>query len=317
MRICIGVITRNRKIMLADLLHSFLALRVPDGCKLVYAIVENDTQKSLDEVVAILGSANETHYEIEPTPGIPAARNKVLEISLRENCDFTAFVDDDETVDATWLEQIFKELTSRKLDLAGGPVRLQPVAADASFQNRIIWAGLVERNRRIERKAARRREQGSDGKVSIITSNWLIDNEFLRTTGITFDESIGLSGGSDTAFYKKARSLAVESGWAPEAIVYEEMPLSRLTTLYQFKRGRDQSIASFHNKYDGPSLKAAVRTFVFCVFKVLGGFLLIIAIPFTKGKTLTLAARNFGVALGRIYALFGVRSSHYRDVHGT
>ena len=317
MRICIGVITRNRKQMLSDLLRSFTALQVPEECSLVYAIVENDTQKSLEDVIPILGDGPELHYEIEPKPGIPAARNKVLEISLREACDFTAFVDDDETVDAAWLAEIFKELQTRQLDLVGGPVRLHPVAKEASFQHRIIWKGLVERNRRIERKAATHRQAGSDGKVTVITSNWLIDNRFLTRTGIRFDEGLGMSGGSDTAFYKLARSLGVKSGWAPDALVFEEMPLSRLTMLYQFKRGRDQSIASFHNKYKTASLKAALRTFVFCVFNVIGGFLLILAIPFTGGRTLTLAARNFGVALGRVYALMGRRSSHYKNVHGT
>lgn len=317
MRICIGVITRNRIQMLSDLLRSFTALKVPVGCSLVYAIVENDTQKSLDEVVTFLGDDHEVHYEIEPKPGIPAARNKVLEISLREACDFTAFVDDDETVDADWLVAIFGELKARELDLVGGPVRLQAVAEDASFQNRIIWKGLVERNRRIERKAARHRDAGSDDKVTVITSNWLIDNLFLTRTGITFDEGLGMSGGSDAAFYKLSRSLGVKSGWAPDALVYEEMPLSRLTTAYQFKRGRDQSIASFHNKYKRSSPKAVLRTVLFFIFKIIGGFLLILAIPFTGGRTLTLAARNFGVALGRVYALLGKRSSHYQKVHGT
>lgn len=317
MRICIGVITRNRKQMLSELLRSFEAMQVPEGCSLVYAIVENDTQKSLEDVIPILGGQHEVHYEIEPKPGIPAARNKVLEISLREACDFTAFVDDDETVDAAWLVEIFNELRTRELDLVGGPVRLHPAAKGASFLNRIIWKGLVERNRRIERKAAGHREAGSDNKVTVITSNWLIDNRFLTRTGIVFDEGLGMSGGSDTAFYKLARSLGVKSGWAPDALVYEEMPLSRLTMRYQFKRGRDQSIASFHNKYKSASLNAALRTLVFCIFKIIGGLLLIVAIPFTGGRTLTLAARNFGVALGRVYALVGRRSNHYKKVHGT
>lgn len=316
MRICVGVITRNRRQMLGELLRSFTEMRAPEGCSVLFALVENDAQKSLEDLLPIL-DGRDVIYEIEPRPGIPVARNKVLEISLRENCDYTAFVDDDETVDPGWLVNLFSDLTTRSLDLVGGPVRLQPVGAGASLHNRMIWKGLVTRNARIERRAAARRASGEDGRVTVVTSNWLIDNRFLRETGITFDEALGMSGGSDTAFFKRARTLEAKTGWAPEALVFEEMPLSRLTTGYQYRRGRDQSIASFHNKYKSRSAGAAVRAAVFCLFRVLGGVLYLVAVPFTGGRTLTLSARSFGTAVGRLQALTGRKSSHYKTVHGT
>ncbi len=315
MRICVGVITRNRRQMLSALLRSLAELRAPDGCDLTFAIVENDAQKSLDDLMPLLGESTIV-YETEPRPGIPAARNKVLELSLAADCDYTAFVDDDETVAADWLVCLHRDLMARGLDLAGGPVRLQPIGPEASWLNRMIWKGLVTRNARIERRAAARRRAEEDGKVTVVTSNWLIDNRFLRETGIRFDEALGMSGGSDTAFFKAAKRLGAKTGWVPEALVFEEMPLSRLTAGYQYRRGRDQSIASFHNKYKARSVGAAIRTGLFCLFRVIGGLVYLAAIPFTGGRTLTLAARSFGTAMGRLQALAGRRSRHYQNVHG-
>lgn len=151
-------------------------------------------------------------------------------------------------------------------------------------------------------------------EVTVITSNWLVRNSFLIKTGTEFNEGYGFSGGSDTEFFKRAKARRAKSGWAPTAIVSEMMPLSRLTLGYQFNRASQQSIASFRLKY--PQATVLVRSVMFFVLKMFAAALLLIAALWTKGQTLTAAARSAGFAVGRLRALQGAVSTHYKETHG-
>lgn len=98
-RICVGIVTRNRTQMFRKLIVSFQNMRWPADTDVIFAVVEYNNVKSLTEEVSDLGPSTTDFYELEEQLGIPFARNLVLDVSLREACDFTTFVDDDETVD--------------------------------------------------------------------------------------------------------------------------------------------------------------------------------------------------------------------------
>jgi hypothetical protein len=315
-RICVGVVTRNRKQMFRELLESFKKMRLPADTDVIFAVVENDKVRSLTDEISDFGSSAKIFYELEEKLGIPFARNRVLEISLREGCDFTSFVDDDETVDPLWLCSLFDEMSHRDLDLIGGEVQLHPVDSRANFLQKLVWRGLDWRYKRIARRSLNHHSSVSINKVVITTNNWLIRNSFLRRTGLFFNESIGQSGGSDTMFFKFARSQGIKSGWSPKAIVFETVPLSRLSVRYQYRRGRDQAIASFRYKYPKATLGMIPLSLGFAIAKSLTSLLLVILALFTNGRTFTASVRAFGLASGRIQALLGRKSSHYWMIHG-
>lgn len=292
-------------------------MSVPSGVTLFFAIVENNDRKSMEDVVAPFSEQQVTQYEIEPNLGIPFARNHVLDISLREECDFTTFVDDDETVDKMWLVELYAELTNRNLDLVGGPVRLHPTDKNATWMQKIVWKGLVRRNNRVEKAAKIKHNAGTDEAVTVITSNWMVRNNFLKKSNLRFREDLGFSGGSDVAFFKNARELRANTGWAPKALVCETQPASRLKLRYQYKRGRDQSISSFRLKYPKLSLPILLKSLAFILAKTLAATLLLLFLPFSGGATLTAAIRSYGFAIGRICALCGKRSMRYATVHSS
>ena len=152
--------------------------------------------------------------------------------------------------------------------------------------------------------------------MTIITSNWLCKREFLDDSGVRFDEGLGYSGGSDTSFYRSARARGARTGWVSGAVVYEFMPLSRLSARYQFGRTRDQAMASFHRKYKSVTPTVVARSVGFFIVKVVAGVGLLLVAPVNGGITLTAGARSFGFAFGRMCAVFGQRSEHYKSTHG-
>ncbi|MCH7905492.1 MAG: glycosyltransferase [Armatimonadetes bacterium] len=319
LRICVGVITRNRPEMFVMLLDSLRDMTGISKYEITFALVENNPRSTLSKVVEDFKRETQhstTVYEVEERIGIPIARNRILRIAKRFDTDLVAFIDDDETVDRHWLQNFVTEMLDRDLDLVGGPVRLHPVEPGASATQRAIWRGLVRRNQRIERKASALQRAGRDDVVTIITSNWLCKREFLDDSGVRFDEGLGFSGGSDTSFYRSARARGARTGWVSGAVVHEFMPLSRLNARYQFCRTRDQAMASFHRKYKRITPTVVARSVGFFVVKAVAGVGLLLVAPLNGGRTLTAAIRSFGFAVGRVRAVFGQRSEHYKSTHG-
>lgn len=292
-------------------------MRIPPGYRTVFIIVENDAQKSLSGVIDNFRSNigdYEVIYEAEPRLGIPFARNCVLDLALERGCELLAFVDDDEVVDENWLVVLLTELHRRELQLVGGPVRIQPAPPGANWLEKAIWRGLVHRNARIEAVAYQRWRYGRDHIVSVVTNNWMADLRFLSQHGLRFDETIGLSGGSDTLFFRHFRDKKGRSGWAPNAIVSEFWPLSRLQPGYQFRRGRDQSISNFRNKVNSVTPWLVTKSLGFVAWKVMSAIVLSLLALLDGGRSSVRALRAMGFAVGRIKALQGEKSRHYAVV---
>ena len=315
-KICVGVVTRSRPKMLAQLLDSLLVLESPAGATLQVIVVENASKPTLDGTLTRLSNAMEVSYQTEPRLGIPFARNRVLAISLENGCDCTAFVDDDERADPALVKNLYAALCQRDLDLVGGPVQLLPIDHSLTLIQKILRNGLEQRRRDIAAKALQHVKNGTDGQITILTNNWMIRNRFLERTGLRFDESLGLSGGSDTRFFKQAKALGAGSGWAPDGWVYEETPPNRLSIAYQFDRARSQSIASFRMKVHCIDAFVVAASVGFVFWKTLSAGALILSSLGTGARSLLSAVRAVGFATGRLQALFGSTAEFYRNVDG-
>jgi succinoglycan biosynthesis protein ExoM len=305
--------------MFAEALNSLAVLDLPDDTEVVFCFVENAEQLSVEaEVEAFRARLPNADVQLacEPRLGIPFARNKALDMALNADCDFLSFIDDDETVDRSWLKYLYAALNEKKLDLIGGPVRTLPPKAPLPFLRRSILKGLIARANRIELAARVRTVNKMDHTVSIVTNNWLARLDFIRTNGIRFDESLGLSGGSDIAIFREIQKAGGETGWAPDAVVYEEIPESRLSLSYQFARGRDQQLATYNIKRMQTGRKRILSSVFFILLKSFVGLLRVVFAPLFGGTTLVLGLRAFGAAVGRWKGLTGSRSTHYDKVAG-
>jgi glycosyltransferase involved in cell wall biosynthesis len=318
MKICIGTITRNRPEMLRALLKSYSTMALPRDAQVFFVVVENNATVTVEPVIEAarpLLAPAEIIVAAEPRPGIPFARNAVLDIALAHGADFLTFVDDDEQVDANWLVNLLKKIQAQEFDLVGGPVLIREMPDGATGLQKIIWKALKRRDEHVARKALKRFSRRGANSVNISTANWLGRLDFFRRTGLRFDDNIGAGSGSDRRLYKELVRLGGKAGWTIDAPVYDTVPLSRLTLAYQFARGRDHTAYLFADKSraDLPSrpvlLLKAIGRLPRIVFSVA-------AIPFTGGTSIMMAARLAGDMVGFIDAFRGVHGSHYKNVTG-
>lgn len=218
--VLISVATYQRPHLLADLLRSLEASRLPDSVRL--CIVDNDPAGSAREVAA--GSTLPVTYIVEPRVGIAAARNRGLE-EVRATDDFIVFVDDDERVSEGWLDSLLRVQSEHRADVVGAPV-ISVFAPNAPEW--IVRGGFIQRPRL------------PTGAVMITaaTNNTLVRLDFLRENGWPrFDEAFSLTGGSDTEFFRGIRDKGAQMVWCDEALVYEDVPTDRATFRWIFRRG--------------------------------------------------------------------------------
>lgn len=318
--IVVGALTRRRPDLFSRLLASLERMDIPQGVRVAFCFAENDAGLTIGGMVEDFAEKRglPATAVLETRPGIPFGRNAVLDAALGQGADHLAFVDDDEEVATDWLVKLYDYHLETGADLTGGPdFPIEPTEPLTAAQ-RMCFNGLSARCQRMAESNQRLELQGHGHKApTVVTSNWLAKLEFLRETGLRFDEGLGLSGGSDTAFFRALRQAGGQTAWTAEAKVYEHIPLSRLSAGYQFRRGRDQSISSFRIRYGdkrGPKLIAKSAFFVLA--KTILGTLRLIAAPFNGGSSYVLALRAFGFAYGRILALLGHHSRHYKTTHG-
>lgn len=158
---------------------------------------------------------------VEPRPGIAAARNRALDLAAEH--EWICFVDDDETVEPTWLERLVAAQQTTEADAVTGPVEFR-------------WAVRPPRWVELGGFAIRPDHQDLEQCRLAATNNAMFSVTALRSRGIRFDDALGLTGGSDMLL---SRSLSDAGGrivWAEQARVHEVMPPERCTARWSIRR---------------------------------------------------------------------------------
>lgn len=308
MLIAVGAITRRRPQMFAKLLESFAAMQRPDGAKVIFLFAENDTSPSVtDQLEAFRAKVSEpVKMELEPRPGIPMARNKVLDMALDAGADYLTFVDDDEVVTPDWLVSLIGGALDRGLDLAGGPVRLTETDEAMTRWNRAVLEHLLYRSGKRNAERAAAAAKGKDGSMNIYTNNWALRLAAQRDLGVRFDERLSVSGGSDTRFSIDMKTAGARIGWVPEAWVEEPTPVKRLTLGYHYRRARDQATNWVILNRKGPA-QSLWQAFT----RALAAILLVLSFPITGRYGVAKAAHKLGMSVGWVRGTFGGKSRHY------
>ena len=227
MHVVIGVITRRRPTGIARLLASINAL--PDlsaatGTAVVtqVLIVENDETTSFSTP---LHCSVPIHYALEPRIGIPCARNRVIAeaLLLTPRADWLAFVDDDETVDANWLQAMADLAARTTADVVAGPaIPMLPEPAPAWA----VQSGAYEQPR----------YPTGTSLPHAYTNNVWTRLSCLEDGAVRFDERLLQTGGSDTHFYRRLARRGHKIVWCDEAICREWYPRTRMTRRWALQR---------------------------------------------------------------------------------
>lgn len=317
--IAVAAITRNRPRMFARLAETLAAVQVPPGVTVVHVFAENADATSVDASGAALAEATgrDCHLLAEPRLGIPFARNAVLDRALALGCTHLVFVDDDEWVTPDWLVRLWAGFQAAGVDLVTGPViPVAPDGARLSLVERRILSGLVARHRKLLRERDVLLARGQRDRIGAATNNWLCDLAFLRRTGLRFREEIGLGSGSDTTLWKDLLALGGHSSWVRDAPVYETIPVDRLTMGFQFRRGRNQALASWQRRGSRATPGTILRSVPFVAGKVVLGLARVLTGLVLPGYGLALGLRSLGEAMGRLDGLRGQNNAAYRATTG-
>ena len=304
MRVLIGTITRRRPEGLRTLLRSWVALDRPAGAELHFAVVENEPSPAIAESIAAEFRglvAEPVHYAVEPEPGIPHARNRVLSIGRSIGARYVLQCDDDQTVEPDWASRLVGAMDRGGLHLAGGANLFWTAATGAPA--RYLLARSDARTETLSRRAA----EGRWDAIDIYTNNWCADLPWLDAKGIHFDPSLAFTGGSDTALSRQVRAAGGRIGWIADAITREELPARRCTYGYIYRRARDQVLNShrFDEREKRKNLPSRIplRLIEAATVPLIGA---------VRGRNdLPRAVYKIGRAVGTLRFLRGGESRHY------
>lgn len=294
------------------LMRSFSRLRVPDNVACTVLIVENESESVLSrrrsEIENILPFP--VQIELETKIGIPAARNRALDIALSGGFDFLTFVDDDQIVDREWLLMLHASTELRGLDLVGGPRGLIADEPEGlTWANRLALQGFQAANTGFDVKRFRNAFTDNEEDIMVHTNNWMVRVETLRELGTRFDDSLHESGGSDTVFWRTFRDSGGKTGWASDARTTEIWTKERLTLGYFFRRTRDIRLSNMTQVGTQPTLFQIVFRLPHSFFRLL---VLGIRIPMTRGGSLISILSLLAYLHADILAISGHRSTLYK-----
>jgi len=203
--------------------------------RLTAIVVDNDSAGSAAACVESikLGSTMSVQYVVEPTQGIPLARNAGI-AALPDDAEFFCFIDDDEWPGPTWVDELLKVQRTTGADcVLGAVIPVYPEAASRWLVKSRIFDSWQFADQTSLKAAA--------------SNNVLISASFIRQTGLKFDERMRMTGGSDYLFFKQAVSLGMRIVWSVAAPVYEDIPKSRMTLRWicqrQYRLGNTFSVS--------------------------------------------------------------------------
>ncbi|MCU1478499.1 MAG: glycosyl transferase family 2 [Subtercola sp.] len=210
------------------------ALEVAGLVRAHVLVVDNDPDASARAFIeGYATDAVPLVYAYEPQPGITAARNRAL--TACSGIDLLVFIDDDERPSASWLRALLDVQRESGCTAVAGPV----VSVYEREPEAWITAG-----RYFERK---QHATGAALEVAA-TNNLLLDLRQLRRFGLTFDLSLGISGGGDTLFTRQIVANGGRMLWSAEASVTDVVPRARVTrrwvVLRAFRSGNSWSVTS-------------------------------------------------------------------------
>ena len=302
--VCIA--TCRRPEGLRRLLNALIRLRFTHSTNtsLEVIVVDNDAHCSAKQVFddLVQQSALNIHYIVERKSGIPFARNAALRFASAES-QYIAFIDDDETPEENWLDELLRTQQLYGADVVAGPVL--PMF-EKGVPKWIVDGKFFDRPR------------FPTGKVLAVaaTNNALIRAEIIKSLDLWFDETWALTGGSDTQLFLTAHAKGAKIVWADNALVHELVPLHRAKVSWILARTWQGSINFARAETD------VSRSIAWKFTKASKGLLRIglgvLMAPFVVigGNYLALKAlQNVVMGLGTLAGILGIRYQGYKYLH--
>jgi succinoglycan biosynthesis protein ExoM len=221
------VLTYLRPDLLRSCLSSFERLRFVRSAQpaITVLVVDNDPDGSGHAFCqrARPGYRWDLVSHVENQRGISFARNTAIRLA-RALGNLVAFVDDDETVDEAWADELLHCYATCHAEVVTGPV-LSVFAAP----QRPAWVDGCE-------VYVRRRYPTGTVLGEAITGNVLMGPAILERYPDPFDTRFALTGGEDTHFFRSIALAGHRIVYCNDAIIFETVPKERVSLAYVLAR---------------------------------------------------------------------------------
>lgn len=260
MTITVILCTFNRCRSLAKALDSVAASVLPDSVEWEVLVVDNNSRDQTREVVEEFCTRypGRFRYVFEPQPGKSYALNRGVQQARGE---ILAFMDDDVTVAPTWLSDLTTVLHGTEWVGAGG--RILPERAFSpprwlALDGPYAMSGILALF-----------EQGdTPGKLRLppYGTNMAFRKEMFAKYG-GFRTDLGPSPGSeirneDTEFGRRLMNAGESLWYEPSAVVYHEIPRSRLRKAYFLTWWFDYGRAEIREADKRPTIRRIPRYYL-------------------------------------------------------
>lgn len=266
MKISVCIATYLRPDCLRALLSDLVAQRL---VPFEVIVVDNDANASARSVVEEFARRPlpfNLIYDIEPERNIALTRNKTVELA---NCEWLAFVDDDERAPRAWLAELAATGNLHGADGVLGPViPILPIQAPRwiTLGGFYDWPRL-QTGRSVPHNHLR-------------FGNVLVRTFLLKGLVTPFDPAYGLTGGEDGDLLSRLVNNGAKIIWCDEGCVTEPIVSSRLSLRWLAKRslrgGQDYSRHLLAGRYGaattvrrlGFMLRAGLQAVVAAAFAI-------------------------------------------------
>lgn len=285
--ISIVICTFNRPESLKRLIDTCIAHASPNGLGFEIVISDNSPSGYASDIVKRYEgqSVPVRHVDAQPA-NISIARNRGIAAA---KTDIIAFLDDDVTIEAGWLDQMYATLDASGADCALSAVSARPAEKPPAWDKesrQFVRAWPMPDGTPIPLG----KRGGSPVTLSTNASMWRRKRCFKGTA--PFDPTFGKSGGEDLDLFLRLRREGLRIVWCGSASVFEWVPANRMRFGYLFLRafsgGQVFAAAVIHNADHvwQPASELMLRGLLQC----LGGCLLLLfqAVPYViRGARLT------------------------------
>lgn len=298
----VGIITFKRPESLQRLLFSIEENLVDHAGSPVtkIIIVDNDPAMTARSVVEEFAATTRwpVQYVGEPTPGIAAARNRVVREAI--GATYLAIVDDDEAIQSDWPAGLIRIAEQEGSDMVGGPVH--PDLSAAPSDEWMTQPDMFGRSGQADGAAVEH----------VSTANCLVRLDLTERIGPTlFDLRLGLSGGSDWHLSQRIREEGGSLHYSSSAATREFFPADRIALGWlsrRWRRAGSTSIVLLRLSHEGlPATKVMSLVLQRVALKLLVGAAMITTAPVRPParQRRWQGVRQIMLALGTIEGLLG------------
>lgn len=236
--VAVLVCTFNRPEYLRALLAGLVDEVVCSRCKTLGVVVVDNGTRDVKDVVQAFESDLPIIYTRYALAGLVGARNLSICQGLKLSPDFLVFIDDDEIPTRGWLDGLVSSVETSGAGFAVGPV--EPNFESPPPQ----WAPSFFRK----------------SGEAFCTSNLIIRSDIIPSNNeFWFQPRFNFCGGEDGEFLRRLAQKSkhvVASG----AVVYEAVPVSRVSLLYICRRSfRDGIVFALSDKSHSASVFQRLR----------------------------------------------------------